>query len=68
MFGFLIYFCFNWVCSSLVDIVERHVDGPGAPLDLADDVDHLVGVDPRLLLAPHGGGLKGQFEIFRIAS
>ena len=59
-------FLATFLCISLVDIVERHIDGPGAPLDLADDVDHFVGVDPRLLLAPHGGRLKGFFEIIRI--
>ena len=43
---------------SLVNIVERHVDCPRTPLDLADDVDHLVRVDPRLLGPhPHGGRL-----------
>ena len=46
---------------SLVNIVERHVDRPRPPLDLADDVDHLVRVDPRLLGPhPHGGGLLNK--------
>ena len=49
---------------SLVNIVERHVDRPRPPLDLADDVDHLVRVDPRFLgPRPHGGGLLHLLEV-----